>query len=354
MARLELGSRRTHDLLLFPPAPFRYFALGFLLGILPSAYGQSGRARPANQPDQPIRLRAEEVLVPVNVQSDLGKLPDHLSPSDLIVAEDNTRRTITALMRTPANIVLILDNCIEFSGSKQVNLNRDSALNIIESMGDTDKAAILAYADKVDVLSGWTGDKAVLRLALTEKFKPGAKSHLYDSLIYAAEELLPKASGRHSVVLFTDGYDDFPKSALDQARQALDRARATVYVVDQSPMILAQLKPHSSKDRFNVMKINPRFRQMVENQQRYMGIIEAEQKTMKDLAESSGGAFWDPANADEFKPASRSLISEMGSEYMVAYTSERPREDTALHDLKVYPNRLGLKVRVRRGVYSSP
>jgi len=359
-ATFEAGKHQSHSVLHFPPAFAFHLVFVPLLLLVPQAQGQSGRARPANpqnqpnQTDQTIHLRAEEVLVPIAVQSDTGKLPDHLSPSDLIVAEDNSRRTVTSLMRAPANIVLIVDSCIEFSGSKEINLNREAALGIIDSIGENDKAAIITYAGKVAVLSGWTSDKASLRKALTEDFKPGAKSHLYDSLTYAAEELLPKASGRHSVVLFTDGYDDFPKNALDQARQALDRARATVYIVDQSPLILARLRPHACKDRFNVMKLNPRFRQMVENQQRYMAIIEAEQSTMKDLAESSGGAFWNPATADEFKQVSPSVIFDIGSEYIIAYTSERPIGDMALHELKVYPNRLGLRIRVRHGVYSNP
>jgi hypothetical protein len=155
-------------------------------------------------------------------------------------------------------------------------------------------------------------------------------------------------------VLFTDGYDDFPKNALDKARQALDQARATVYVIDQSRMILARMKPIESNNRTNVMKLNPRFRQMVQDQERYVRIVDAEQKTMKELADNSGGAFWDSSSADQFGQAGRSLVFEMGSEYVIAYTSERPVGDTTLHDLKVYPNRLGLRVRIRHGVYSKP
>jgi VWFA-related protein len=319
------------------------------------AYPQSGRARQPAQPDsQTIRLRAEEVLVPVTIQTDSGKLPDRLSPSDLIVAEDNTRRTVTSLVRAPASIVLIVDNFIETSGEKNINLNRDAALRIIESMGSTDTAAVITYAGKVDVLSALTGDKNLLRRALTENFKPAAHSHLYDSLTYAAENLLAQAPGRHSIVLFTDGYDAAPRNALDEAKQALDRARATLYIVDQRTMIMTRLGPLQSKNRTNVMKLNPRFRQMVEDQERYIRTIEAAQTTLADLAAGSGGQFWDPPTELEFTDACRSLISDMGSEFVVAYTSERPVGDTKLHDLQVYPNRLGLKVRIRHGVYSKP
>ena len=326
-----------------------------VLCLTTGAYPQSGRARQQTQPDSPaIRLRAEEVLVTVTVQSDSGKLPDRLSPSDLIVAEDNSRRTVTSLVRAPASIVLIVDNCIEFSGEKNINLNRDAALRVIESMGSTDTAAIITYAGKVDILCRLTGDKDLLRRALTDNFKPAPHSHLYDSLIYAADDLLAQAPGRHSIVLFTDGYDAAPRNALENAKQALDRARATVYIVDQRTMILKKLGPIQSGNRTNVMMLNPRFRQMIEDLERYIRTIDGAQQDMTELAENSGGAFWDPASETEFTNACRSLIHDLGSEYVVAYTSERTVGDTRLHDLKVYPNRLGLRVRVRRGIYSRP
>jgi len=117
---------------------------------------------------------------------------------------------------------------------------------------------------------------------------------------------------------------------------------------------MGRLGPLQSKNRTNVMKLNPRFRQMVEAHERYIRTIEAAQTALADLAAGSGGEFWDPAGEPEFTEACRSLIFDMGSEYVVAYTSERPVGDTKLHDLKVYPNRLGLKVRIRHGIYSKP
>jgi VWFA-related protein len=359
MARYALSSRRPNVLQRrMSPMGALFLLLICFIGAAVQARAQSGRAKPQTQSDQPIRLRAEEVLVPVNVQSDTGKLPDHLTASDLIVVEDNSRRAITDLLRTPASIVLIVDNCIALGSVsvKQVNLNRDAALSVIDSMGGDDKAAILTYAGKVNLLSGWTGDKQALRIALTERFKLGAKSYLYDSLVYAAEELLAKAPGRHTVVLFTDGYDDFPKNALDKATQALDRARATVYTIDQSSMIVKELKPAvTNKSPSNLLSLGlqPSYREMIADWQRYMGIIQEEEKTMKSLAEDSGGTFWDPGDAAEFRKDWGALISAMGSEYVVAYFSDREAGDTALHELKVYPSSPGLEVKARHGVYAS-
>jgi VWFA-related protein len=334
------------------------FAAVICICFVAQALAQSGKVRDnqTKPDDDTIRLKAEEVLITVNVQSTSGKLANQLAASDLIVVEDSQRRAITSISRTPANIVFIVDSCIEYTKFKQINLNRDFAMHLIDSLGDGDHAAIITYAGKVQLLSGWTSDKAALREALTEKFKPGVKSHLYDSLVYAAQELFPKTSGRRSIVLLTDGYDDFPKDVLNQAREAIDRSRATVYCIDQSWLIRKDLGPVAHRKSLSELMsqgMDPKYREQVANERRYMEAIEAEEKTMQSLAEDTGGAFWNLGAANEFKPAETALITDIGSEYVVSYLSERKAGDAALHELKVYPSRMGLAIKSRRGVYSS-
>jgi Ca-activated chloride channel family protein len=331
--------------------------LALSLSLVSHGFSQSGRNRNSRSPDadDAVHLRVEEILLQINVRSDSGKLPDHLSPSDLILAEDKARHPVTALMRSAANILIIMDNCIEFGKYKRVDLNRDAAFAVIDSLGQGDKAAVISYGDKVELLSNWTTDKKALRLAITETYKPRVKSHLYESLIYGADELLQKVSGRRSVVLLSDGYDSYTKANLDKARVALDRARATVYVVAQSSLILKDLKrlafSHSPNVALNA-GTDPKYREFIANLRRYCTIVESEVATLKALAEDSGGAFWDPTT-DEFKNVSDQVISEIGSEYVVAYSTERSSKDQEFHSLNVYSSRVGLKVRARHGVYSA-
>jgi GTP cyclohydrolase III len=47
------------------------------------------------------------------------------------------------------------------------------------------------------------------------------------------------------------------------------------------------------------------------------------------------------------------LIEEIGSEYIIAYSSERQPQDTKFHQIKVYSIRTDLKVRVRSGIYAA-
>src|SRR6185436_9868504 len=101
---------------------------------------QSGRMRGQSKAPQrhddkePIRLRVEEVLLPVSVRSDIGKLPPNLQKTDFILTEDGKRQVINSVMHTAANILFVL-----YSGGdstlKNLNINRDLALKIVDSLG---------------------------------------------------------------------------------------------------------------------------------------------------------------------------------------------------------------------------
>src|SRR2546426_440511 len=160
-------------------------AVIFLTSNLTSSVeGQSGRNRGQSKP-QPhhddkdtIRLRVEEVLLPVSVHSDYGKLPPNLQKTDFILTEDGKKQVINSVMHTPANILFVLDAGGD-STLKNASINRALALKIVDSLGEQDQAAVIAYSDKTSLLSAWTGDKNTLRHALEWKFKPGLKSDFY-------------------------------------------------------------------------------------------------------------------------------------------------------------------------------
>ncbi|MEK6321340.1 MAG: VWA domain-containing protein [Acidobacteriota bacterium] len=319
---------------------------------------QSGRMRDQSKAPQrrddkePIRLRVEEVLLPVSVRADFGKLPPNLQRTDFILIEDGKRQVINSVMHMPANILFILDAGGD-STLKNLNLNRDLALKMVDSLGEQDQAAVITYADKTNLLSQWTGDKEALRHALEWKFKPGLKSDFYRSLLYAAEQVLPKVSGPRSVVIMTDGLDSFNELDFEKVLNTLHRARATVYVVSQNEMLLRELKPRA----FNALSwyemLDPGARKRIEKLRAYYRQLEAAEITLKGLAEETGGAIWNPGTRAEFGKLSPQIVTEIGTEYIFAYSTERPPDDTRFHAINVYATKPGLQVRARRGIYAN-
>ncbi|MCI0486537.1 MAG: VWA domain-containing protein [Blastocatellia bacterium] len=336
------------------------FVIAFCMVVSVSAVSQaqSGRLRgsfsPASDDEKTaLKLRAEEVLLPVSVRGDNGKMPSSLERSDFIVSEDGKRQHITSVHQTPANILFILDASGDVTPLKNINVNRDLALKMIASLGEKDRAAIIAYSDKVNLLASWTGDKEQLRQALLMKFKPGLKSSFYDALVYAAAEVLPKAEGRRSVVLLTDGVDSLITGWLAEALKEIHKIRATVYIASHTAMIARRLKPRVFHPLAWFEMRDPRVRERYEEQRRYVRQLEAAETNLKGLAEETGGAMWNPETRDDFESLAARIIEEIGSEYVIAYSSERRPDDTSFHTIKVYVTRSEIKVRTRRGIYSS-
>jgi len=330
----------------------------WVIVALSQSNAQSGRMR--GQPTAPqhrddkdaIRLRVEEVLLPVSVHSDFGKLPRDLQRSDFILTEDGKRQVINSVMHTPANILFILDGGGD-STLKNVSINRDLTVKIVDTLGEVDRAAVVSYADKTNLLSQWTGDKDLLKRTLEWKFKPGLKSDFYRTLLYAAEEVLPKVSGRRSVVLMTDGVDSFDELDFEKILTAFHRARATVYIISQTSMLLREIKPRAFNALSSYEMIDPQARKRIEKLRAYYKQLEAAELTLKGLAEETGGAMWNPASREELTRLSPYISTEIGTEYLFAYSTERQPDDNKFHAINVYATVPGLQIRSRRGIYAN-
>ncbi|HSE97454.1 MAG TPA: VWA domain-containing protein [Blastocatellia bacterium] len=348
--------------------------LVLIMAIVP-AIAQSGRVREkkaaeGEQDPDAIKLRVEEVLLPVSVRSDSGDLPGRLISSDFIVSEDGERREVTAVLRTPPRLLLILDTSGEETAVKHTNINRELAFRLIDSLGEQDRAAIITYSDKVRLISDWTGDKQELRHSLNWSFKPGLKSHLYESLLFAAKEVLPRTDGRRVVVLITDGVENDRSSLFNAALAALHRARATVYILSHSANILSEIKPRAYHPLSWYERLDPQARKRNAELRHYARLLESGDTMMNRLAEETGGAIWNPQTRIECRHGdklfsyekdapplldcddiTKRIIEEIGTEYIVAYLSTRKIGDTDFHPVRVLVTRRDLKARTRQGVY---
>jgi VWFA-related protein len=345
-------------------------ALWVMVTTVSHTEAQSGRLRDqtsapkvndkgVSQDDDTLRIRVEEVLLPVSVRNHFGKLPVDLKKSDFIVTEDGSRREVNAVMRTPANVLFIIDASAQ-STLKNVNANRDLALKMINALGDEDRAAIITYSDRIDLLSSWTNNKQQLRDSLNWKFKPGLQAELYNALVYGAEEVLAKANGRRSVVLVSDGVDSFERPVsegvtlmYEKALAALHRARTTVYAAAPNQIIMKDMKPLAFNALSWYERLDPNQRKRIDRMRKYYRQLEAAELSLKGLAEETGGMMWSPATSEEFLSLNNRIIEEIGTECIIAYSSERAADDTAFHAVKVYLTRPDIMVRSRRGIYAN-
>ncbi|MEW6127685.1 MAG: VWA domain-containing protein [Acidobacteriota bacterium] len=354
------------------------FALsGLVLGQSGRLRDQAPKRKPVTDTDDldVVKLRIEEILLPVNVRGSNGKLPARLDKKDFIIAEDGKRQEITSVHRSPANVLFIIDASSDLSVTKDihkdVNINRNIALNVIKGLADDDQAAVITYADKVDLLSDWTKDKTAVGNQLNARFKQGIKSDFYNAIFYAATEVLPKVEERRSVVLITDGVDSFDNLLFEEALTALHQARATIYVVSQNGGLIREIKDKTGGVFAFYEKLDPSVRKRYDAMNAYAKQLEAAAFTMQTLAEETGGAMWnieERLTCEDRKPqfyekadvkkkaetcvsVALHVIEELSTEFVIAYTSERKSDDKSFHSVKVFGTSPDVKIRTRRGIY---
>jgi Ca-activated chloride channel family protein len=295
--------------------------------------GQSGRktAEPsgvatgsADQEGEVLRIRTEEVLLPVSVRNDAGAPVGDLNQEKFVVFENGVRQQITSFnrRRVPANIVLLLDA----SGSvfSQMRFIREAAKRFIQGLEREDKVCVVQFSDRVELLQDWTPAAEISQLerSVDWRYHPGLRTTFYDGLYLAAQEQLSKVEGRRIIILLTDGLDtaEKQKASFGDALNAVRKADASVYVVSLTAYLRAQLE-----EKVGTKKIRKLFSGYDPREiAYYLGLIERSEKLLEGLAMQTGGRMFLPIKDEELAPAYSAIAEELRTQYIITY-QPKPR-----------------------------
>lgn len=294
-----------------------------------TACGQSGRkALPVQSgegaltaADDVLRVRTDEVSLPVSVRGVDGVPVAGLGPESFFVYDNGVRQQITSFNREriPANIVLLLDA----SGSvfTQMHFIREAAKGFVKGLLPQDRVSIMQFADSAELLQDWTPADETEKLlkALEWRYHPGQSTLFYDGLYLAASEQLSKVGGRRIIILLTDGIDSAERRRANfaDALNAVRRAEASVYVVSLTAELRAMIEKRAGGrlgrifGGYNPMEVS-----------RYLSMIDGAEKQLSELAAQTGGRIFLPRKEDELWPAYGAIAEELRTQYIITY---RPR-----------------------------
>ncbi|MCI0488231.1 MAG: VWA domain-containing protein [Blastocatellia bacterium] len=317
-------------------------AIIVMLTALLGAHAQSGRNLPQNKRqsgDDPIRLRAEEVLLNVTVIDPYNHQATDLGQSEFIIAEDGKRQDIASFIisSVPVNVVMLLDASGSVVG--EISSLRDAAMNFIRQLGPEDKVSIIEFHSKIELIQDWTSNADELQHAITWRFRPGmvrtpdgrstyGNTALYDALYLTAEEQLTKVEGRKAVILLTDGHDTSSDLTYEQILASVIKSGAVVYTISKARAILA------NANRF------------------FVPILERAEYLMTDLSTRTGGRLFSPLMDEEMKDVYAQVARELKNQYIITYIPKNERRDGRLRRINVYLTRAGYSVRTREGYYA--
>ncbi|KXJ98387.1 MAG: von Willebrand factor type A domain-containing protein [Acidobacteria bacterium OLB17] len=359
------------------------------IGLLPlmllaaaAAYGQAGRVQPTPvptpTPEEPLKISTQEIKLNVLAFDEKGSFFKGVTADDLVIREDNILHQPASVRYIPANVLVIMDTGGELRSVKTLDKTRRIALALINSLRAEDKVAVMSYANKPELLSGWTLERAASRAAVNSS-NFGTRSAFVAALDMAAKMFAGTESDNNQLVLITDGTDS--SVSAEKKSAAFDRLRAaniTVHVLSFAAMEAADIEPRAkgisktpppkampdqiANDLPNgardVAKA-PKAKTFVVDRPflkklkaREADLIASEQQLEK-LAENTNGEFIGPMSIDEMEDKTGLVAQMIDSSYVVTYVPKMPvsaEHGVAERHIEVTSKRRGLIVQAKRNV----
>lgn len=337
-----------------------YFsALAWLLmcALSWSSFGQSGRkeaeaaptpASAAQDSDEVLRVRTDEVLLPISVRDGAGAPVNGLRAEDFLVYDNGVRQEIRSFnrQRVPANIVLLLDA----SGSvfRQMRFIREAAKNFAQGLLPQDKICVMQFADRVELLQDWTSAVEIQKVekTLDWRYHAGQSTVFYDGLYLAAEDQLRKVEGRRIIILLTDGIDtaEHKRASFTDSLNAVRRADASVYVLSLTASLRALINKQAGS---GLRLLASGYDARVIRQ--YLSLIDRAEGNLGKLAQETGGRLFLPVTETDLLPAYQAIAEELRTQYIITYKPKPQLKEGEWRRVRVLVLPGGYEIATREG-----
>src|SRR5579863_2050760 len=283
----------------------------------------------ARQTDTVIKVNVRLVHMLVTVKDAAGQLIGSLNKSDFSVYDNGVKQDIAVFDRQteqPLSVAMLVDTSASTGIELRYELDSVSRfLRVLLGEGNPDDTvALYSFNWQVTLMSSYTRRFARVDQMLKQLKSEGGTS-LYDAIFLASRELEYR-TGRHVMVLVTDGGDTTSSKNYHQALESAQLADAILY-----PVLVVPITNDAGR---NVGGEN----------------------ALTSLAAGTGGRVFTPSLGEQLDRAFDDILRELRTQYLVGfYPKDVPPSKDRFHLLKVTVAGTaagrGLRVSTRSGYY---
>jgi len=324
---------------MFRPRQFAFLCFLIAAFSQPVLAQAAAASRSSPSPSPAIRVRTNLVYVGVNVTDSHGRFVPGLRRRDFEIFDNGVRQPIAdfASDDSPAEVVLLIeDGLADFLMEKiQRSLLVDAGL-LVGRLPPQDRVAVLTYAGRTEVVSGFTADKRATRLVLArlndDLAAGGVASGSLDlsASLAATLDWLSVFPGPKTIVLFSTGFD----STSPQAWQAV---RSRIAASDVRILAVSSIGDLRSLPKRRHLSPDDRDERAFVNQ----GIAAGDQ-SLAQLSSLTGGRAYFPKNGKDFARVYSQIFQQIRGQYTLAFAPASL--DGRLHSLAVKVKRRGCRV----------
>ena len=357
-----------------------------IIGLASAVHAQKSQPSPSppkTEAQDSVRVFTEEVRLPVVALDRYGHYDPTLEMADLLVLEDGVAQQIRSIRRLPAYVLFLLDTGNQL-GLKDTKTTGAVAVRVVSELHDGDQIAVMQFAERPQLLQGWTGEKAAAIKMIKTKLISGKRTRLSDALAAAADQFKNTPAGSRHIVLITDGVESSGgQTTLTTSFKQLNSVQASVHVISYTVLarlaLQQQAKIVKGGDRVQrdanpasnpVANGDPRlppgttrtpgFRigtidtdlALRRQRKEYESATLASEAVLKEIGNESGGQTLLPATTDELLAEAENVARDIESQYVATYRPTRPLSSAKpgeYRKIEVASRRAGLYLRSRRG-----
>ena len=304
-------------------------------------------------PGDVVSVDTTEVMFPVTVRDNDGKLINDLTRNDFRVYEDNRLQPLSdlALRQVPVDVVLMVDS----SSSVANNLDdfRRAAEGFAGRLQTDDRISLIKFDDRIELLQDWTKSRFQLKRALN-RIEPGMFTRFNDALLLASrEQFAGVTKSRRAVIVLSDGIDSGRGMAsLEGALQSLIQAQVTVYVVSNTEIARAGkraeldqlLSATGGAAQFNQLRI--------EDLREGLRVLDRSEQNLAQLAAATGGRLYKPTTFDALESTYAEVADELRHQYAIYFTPLNKARDGSFRRVRVETANPALKPHTRVGYFA--
>ena len=296
------------------------------LGIVALLAAAVALARPAAQGQAQFHSGTELVSVYATVQEKSGRLVPDLRQEDFSISDDGKEQPITFFSNevSPFSVVVLLDR----SGSmiQHLPVIRDAAAAFVEQMLPDDKARIGSIGTRITIAPAeFTSSHDILRSVVGQSLG-GGSSPVWLSIDLSITALYGQP-GRRVILILSDGHDEpsdnHPRTPFNSVAERIRRAEVMVYAVGFAAI---DMRDGSAR-------------------------IEHADKRLRELADISGGGYFELTDTAELKSLFTRVSEELHRQYWLGF--EPKKRDGKFHEIRVKVKRPGMIARARQS-YLAP
>jgi Ca-activated chloride channel family protein len=279
-------------------------------------------------PSQVYRSGVDVVSLTVTVTDGQSHYVTDLEQGDFTVLEDGAKQELLYFSKT--NLPIALSLLIDTSASMEERLlvAQNAAVGFAQRIREQDLAQVVDFDSRVEIVQGFTNDKAALEAAIRGTASGGSTS-LYNAIYIALRELKKVRAKseqdlrRQAIVLLSDGEDTTSLVSFEEVMELAKRSETSIYTIGLQPR-----DPTYAK-----------------------GFREAE-FILRQFAQETGGRAFFVQKAEELTAVYGQIADELSSQYSVGYASTNQKRDGKWRKVAVQVARPSVTTRTRRGYYA--